>query len=87
MYIRSPKRIFKDTTYVFPRGSQGGIILGGCRMDGNWNGEPDMEFADDIIRRCVELVPGLGTVEEVKGRVLLHGVGLRREFFSLTVVF
>lgn len=48
-------------------------------MDGNWNGEPDLEFADDIIRRCIELVPELGTVEEVKGRVLLHGVGLRRK--------
>lgn len=49
-------------------------------MDGNWDGVPDLEFADDIIRRCVKLVPELGTFEEVKGRVLMHGVGLRRKF-------
>lgn len=49
-------------------------------MDGNWDGVPDLAFADDIIRRCVALVPALGTVEEVKGRVIMHGVGLRRKF-------
>lgn len=80
MYIRSPKRVFKDTTYVFPRYPHGGVILGGCRMDGNWDGMPDLEFTDDIIRRCVKLVPELGTFEEVKGRILMHGVGLRREY-------
>ncbi len=80
MYARSPRRVDNDATYVFPRNPGGGIILGGCRMDGVWDGEVDLEFAEDIKRRCCELVPELGKPEDLK--VLQHGVGLRREFLS-----
>ncbi|KAL2069527.1 hypothetical protein VTL71DRAFT_14206 [Oculimacula yallundae] len=75
MYFRSPQRVNKDTTYVFPRNPGGGIVLGGCRFDGEWSGEVDLEFAEDIKRRCCELAPELGRPEEL--RVLQHGVGLR----------
>ena len=74
-------RVFKDVTYVFPRNPGGGVILGGCRIDDDWNGEVDLVFAEDIKRRCVKLAPELGRVEDL--RVLSHGVGLRREFFLL----
>lgn len=80
MYFRSPQRVNKDTTYVFPRNPGGGVILGGCRFDGEWDGEVDLEFAEDIKRRCCELAPELGRPEELK--VLQHGVGLRRESLS-----
>ncbi|CZS96709.1 hypothetical protein WAI453_010120 [Rhynchosporium graminicola] len=75
MYFRSPQRVNKDTTYVFPRNPGGGIVLGGCRFDGEWSGEVDFEFAEDIKRRCCDLAPELGRPEDL--RVLQHCVGLR----------
>jgi len=75
MYFRSPQRVNKDTTYVFPRNPGGGVILGGCRFDNEWSGEVDLEFAEDIKRRCCELAPELGKPEDLK--VIQHGVGLR----------
>jgi hypothetical protein len=58
------------------------VILGGCRQEGNWDGKVDLEFAEDIKRRCCALCPELGKPEELQ--VVSHGVGLRREcFFSL----
>ncbi|VUC38187.1 unnamed protein product [Clonostachys rosea] len=75
MYFRSPRRVDNDTTYVFQRPLAGGIILGGCREDENWNGEVDMDFAQDIMRRCCALAPELGKPEDLK--VIKHGVGLR----------
>lgn len=77
MYFRSPKRVASDTTYIFPRGDGGGIILGGCRMDGVWDGEVNLDFAEDIKRRCCALAPELGKPEDLK--VLSHAVGLRRK--------
>lgn len=78
MYFRSPQRVNKDTTYVFPRNPSNGVILGGCRFDNEWNGEVDLDFAEDIMRRCCALAPELGKPEDLK--VISHGVGLRREF-------
>lgn len=76
MYFRSPRRVASDTTYVFPRGPNGGVVLGGCREDGVWGPkEPSMEFAEDIKRRCCELCPELGMPGDLK--VVSHGVGLR----------
>jgi D-amino-acid oxidase len=77
MYFRSPKRVASDTTYVFPRGKHGGVILGGCRIDGVWEGAVDLNFAEDIKRRCCALCPELGRPEDLK--VISHGVGLRRK--------
>jgi D-amino-acid oxidase len=78
MYFRSPQRVNKDTTYIFPRNPGGGVILGGCRVDNDWSGEVNMEFAEDIKRRCCALAPELGRPEDLK--VIQHGVGLRRKF-------
>jgi glycine/D-amino acid oxidase-like deaminating enzyme len=75
MYFRSPRRTHPNTTYVFPRGKHGGIVLGGCRVDNVWEGEVDLEFAEDIKRRCCALCPELGKPEDLK--VIKHGVGLR----------
>ncbi|CAH0056945.1 unnamed protein product [Clonostachys solani] len=75
MYFRSPRRVDNDTTYVFQRPLAGGIVLGGCREDGNWNGEVDMDFAQDIMRKCCALAPELGKPEDLK--IIKHGVGLR----------
>lgn len=80
MYFRSPQRVNKDTTYVFPRGPHNGVVLGGVRLDNEWNGDVDLEFAEDIKRRCCALAPELGKPEDLK--VIYHGVGLRREFDS-----
>lgn len=73
MYFRSPARTHSDTTYVFPRGKHGGIILGGCRVDNVWEGEVSLEFAEDIKRRCCALAPELGRPEDLK--VIKHGLG------------
>ncbi|KAF8858365.1 FAD dependent oxidoreductase [Acephala macrosclerotiorum] len=75
MYFRSPQRVNKDTTYVFPRNPGGGVILGGCRFDNEWDGEVDLEFAEDIKRRCCALASELGKSEDLK--VIQHAVGLR----------
>ncbi|KAH0341350.1 putative D-amino acid oxidase, partial [Aureobasidium melanogenum] len=75
MYFRSPQRVNKDTTYVFPRGPHNGVVLGGVRLDNVWNGDVDLEFAEDIKRRCCALAPELGKPEDLK--VIYHGVGLR----------
>lgn len=79
MYFRSPKRVASDTTYVFPRFPHGGVVLGGCRLDGVWDGNIDLDFAEDIKRRCCALCPDLGKPEDLK--VLYHAVGLRRKSF------
>ncbi|KAI9054274.1 hypothetical protein LZ554_001442 [Drepanopeziza brunnea f. sp. 'monogermtubi'] len=75
MYFRSPQRVNRDTTYVFPRNPGGGVILGGCRIDNEWGADVDLAFAEDIKRRCCKLAPELGRPEDLK--VLQHGVGLR----------
>lgn len=75
MYFRSPRRVDNDTTYVFQRPLAGGVILGGCRENGNWSGEVDLDFAQQIMKRCCALAPELGRPEDLK--VIKHGVGLR----------
>lgn len=75
MYFRSPRRVDNNTTYVFQRPLGGGVVLGGCRQQGNWDGAVDPEFAKDIMKRCCALAPELGQPEDLK--VIRHGVGLR----------
>ena len=76
MAFRAPDRD-AEATHVFPRGERGGVILGGCRQKDSWDGEVDLEFAEDIKRRCCTLVPQLGQPDKLK--VIKHGVGLRRK--------
>ncbi|TID06416.1 D-amino-acid oxidase [Colletotrichum higginsianum] len=75
MYFRSPRRVDNDTTYVFQRPLAGGVVLGGCRQDGNWDGEVDPALAKTILERCCALAPELGRPEDLK--IIKHGVGLR----------
>jgi D-amino-acid oxidase len=83
MYFRAPDR-GGEATHLFPRGERGGVILGGCRQKDDWNGEADLEFAEDIKRRCCALVPQLGRPEDLK--VVKHGVGLRRKQCTLVIL-
>lgn len=78
MYNRPCKVGEQYTTYIMPRGDYGGVTLGGCRLDGVWDGEMDPEVAEGIKQRCCALCPQLGKPGELK--VINHGVGLRREF-------
>ena len=81
MYFRSPRRVDNDTSYVFPRGPHGGVILGGCRLDNVWDGKVDLAFAEDIKRRCCALAPELGSPAALK--VIYHAVGLRRTYIRV----
>ena len=79
-YVRvSPQAENGGATYVFPRGLHGGIVLGGCRQEHNWDGQVDFDLAKDIMERCCKLAPELGRPEDL--RVIHHGVGLRRELY------
>ncbi|KAF2787871.1 FAD dependent oxidoreductase [Melanomma pulvis-pyrius CBS 109.77] len=75
MYFRSSQRLCSEATYIFPRPYGGGVILGGSRQDGDWNGEVDMELAKDIMERCCKLAPELGRPKDLQ--IISHGVGLR----------
>lgn len=57
-------------TYVVPR--EHDIVVGGTDVEGEWSRTPSPEAAADILRRAIDLVPGLRGA-----RVLRHKVGLR----------
>lgn len=79
MYVMSNrKRVNNKMTYVFPRLNGGGVILGGCRIDHEWNEDVDLAVAEGIKKRCCALAPQLGKPEDLK--VIQHIVGLRRTF-------
>lgn len=84
MYFRSPRRVDNDTTYIFPRGPHGGVILGGCRLDNVWDDKVDLDFAENIKRRCCALAPELGCPDDL--RVIYHAVGLRRMYACKALV-
>lgn len=81
MYFRSGQRLATDNTHVFPRGKDGGVILGGCRIDRTWDDRFDPEIGESIKRRCCALVPELGKPEDLK--IIKQGVGFRRRSSSL----
>lgn len=78
-----------ELTYVMQRGAAGGTVLGGCYQPGRWESQPDPELALRIMRRAVEMCPGMvedaGNVDKTKeGKkgvealsIVRHGVGLR----------
>jgi glycine/D-amino acid oxidase-like deaminating enzyme len=78
MYFRGAARSDAEVAYIFPRGAHGGVILGACRQENNWDGEADLDLADEIKRRCCVLCPELGQAEDLK--VIHHRVGLRHKF-------
>ncbi|KAH8722239.1 hypothetical protein BGZ61DRAFT_347861, partial [Ilyonectria robusta] len=75
MSFRSGERLGSNSTHVFPRGRDGGVILGGCRFNGDWSENFDPEIGEGIKKRCCALVPELGKPEDL--RILKQGVGLR----------
>jgi D-amino-acid oxidase len=85
MYFRSPQRVDNDTTYIFPRGKHGGVVLGGCRLDNSWDEGIDEDLAEDIKRRCCELAPELGEAKDLK--VISHSVGFRRTYILAFYLF
>lgn len=66
-----------------PRGDYGGVILGGCRLDGVWDGTLDLEIVKGIKERCCALCPDLGPPEKLN--IISHGVGLRRGWKFLRI--
>jgi len=75
MYTRASARASNRGTYIFPRGPNGPVLLGGCWIDNDWSGEIDMDMAQDIMKQCCALAPELGRPEDLK--VIAHQVGLR----------
>lgn len=68
-----------EATYIMQRAVGGGTILGGCLQHDNWESQPDLNLAQRIMQRSVDLCPALapktGKVSELS--IVRHGVGLR----------
>ncbi|KAH7267791.1 FAD dependent oxidoreductase [Fusarium redolens] len=75
MYFRSSQRLGSHSTHVFPRGKDGGVVLGGCRLNGDSNEQFDPVIGQGIKERCCALVPELGRAENL--RIIKQGVGFR----------
>lgn len=67
-----------DVCYAMMRAAGGGTVLGGTYDKGNWDAIPDPNIAMRIMRRAVEVCPGLTGGKGVEGLdIIRHGVGLR----------
>lgn len=56
----------------------GGCVLGGCYQKGSWESQPDANMAIRIMKRSVELCPGLTGGKGIEAlSIVRHGVGLR----------
>ena len=68
-----------ESTYMMNRAAGGGLVLGGCMQRHNWESQPDINLANRIMKRCVDLCPDM--VPNGKGieglSIVRHGVGLR----------
>lgn len=67
-----------QVTYMMTRAVGGGTIIGGTVQVGNWESQPDLNIANQIMSRAVKINPAL-----TQGRgaehldIIRHGVGLR----------
>jgi D-amino-acid oxidase len=69
---------FMEMTYIMQRAAGGGTILGGTYDIGNWESTPDPNIAIRIMKRAVQVAPGLTGGKGIEGlSVIRHGVGLR----------
>ncbi|KAL1868998.1 hypothetical protein Plec18167_008000 [Paecilomyces lecythidis] len=76
MYIwDSSKFGNNEFSHVFPRPLGGGIIIGGVKIDNDWDDKPDMARAERIKERACQLCPELGRPDQLQ--VISHNVGLR----------
>lgn len=68
-----------EAVYIMERAAGGGTVLGGCLQAHQWESQPDPNLASRIMKRAVELCPGLvGPGQGPEGlSVVRHGVGLR----------
>ncbi|KAI1386552.1 FAD dependent oxidoreductase [Hypoxylon trugodes] len=67
-----------EVCYIMMRAAGGGTILGGTYQKGNWESQPDPNYAMRIMRRAIEMMPELTNGKGVKGLdIVRHGVGLR----------
>ncbi|KAF3038537.1 hypothetical protein E8E12_008254 [Didymella heteroderae] len=67
-----------QANYLMTRAVGGGTILGGTLQIGNWESQPDLSIANQIMQRAVNLVPALTDSKGIEHLdVVRHGVGLR----------
>jgi hypothetical protein len=68
-----------EATYIMPRAAGGGTILGGCMQHHNWDSQPDLNLAQRIMQRSIDLCPALApkTGKPSELSIIRHGVGLR----------
>ncbi|KAJ6078790.1 hypothetical protein N7467_008543 [Penicillium canescens] len=68
-----------EALYIMTRAAGGGTILGGSYQKHNWDGTPDMNLANRIMKRAIAIAPSL--VKKGQGieglDIIRHGVGLR----------
>ncbi|XPS75778.1 hypothetical protein M3J09_007848 [Ascochyta lentis] len=64
--------------YMMTRATGGGTILGGTMQVGSWESQPDLDVADMIMRRAVNIAPELTNGKGPEHLdIIRHGVGLR----------
>lgn len=64
--------------YMMTRAVGGGTVLGGTLQVGNWESQPDLKIANQIMKRAVRIAPALtGGKGSEHLDVIRHGVGLR----------
>lgn len=67
-----------EACYVMTRAAGGGTILGGSYQKGNWESQFDPNLAVRIMKRAVEICPGLTGGKGIEHLdIVRHGVGLR----------
>lgn len=66
-----------EFSHVFPRPLGGGVIIGGVRLDNDWDDSFDESRVERIKQRACQLAPELGKPEDLQ--VVRHNIGLRRK--------
>jgi D-amino-acid oxidase len=80
MYIWIQPSLFgaDEFSHVFPRPLGGGIIIGGVRLNNEWDDSFDHSLTDRMKQRAYQLCPELGKPEDLQ--VVRCNVGLRRKY-------
>lgn len=80
MYIWIQPSLFgaDEFSHVFPRPHGGGIIIGGVRLNNEWDDSFDHSLTDRMKQRAYQLCPELGKPEDLQ--VVRCNVGLRRKY-------
>lgn len=66
------------TELTLPNFPGGGTLLGGCYQKGNWDPQVDLDLANRIMTRAIELCPALTGGKGIEHLYIIrHGVGLR----------